>query len=232
MIKLRMKLLKAWSNGKEKKAVKLQHKLLEAELKRKNNMSQIEKIQKELVELRYQQKVQKQECKRYQRRYDRLFGAAFFGDKGLFELSNRMQRTQYLTPREIRSREIALEFLKDGRFDRVERKFYYLDRPVDNGLIVLIDSDLSSQALDRAGHLWGKHSHQWFIIKSAMLLADWKDDSYFSYGCRWSLDDYRNSDNPFLRWIYRTHTGCDCVDFRKSSEIKTHRKTRYYTLYV
>ena len=33
--KLWMKLLKAWTKGKEKKAVKLQHKLLEAELKKK-----------------------------------------------------------------------------------------------------------------------------------------------------------------------------------------------------
>jgi hypothetical protein len=39
MLKLRMKLLKAWTQGKEKKAVKLQHKLLEAELKRKKKMS-------------------------------------------------------------------------------------------------------------------------------------------------------------------------------------------------
>lgn len=35
MLKMRMKLLKAWTRGKEKKAVKLQHKLLEAELKNK-----------------------------------------------------------------------------------------------------------------------------------------------------------------------------------------------------
>jgi hypothetical protein len=37
--KLWMKLLKAWTRGKEKKAVKLQHKLLEAELERKKKMS-------------------------------------------------------------------------------------------------------------------------------------------------------------------------------------------------
>lgn len=35
MLKLRMKLLKAWTRGKEKKAVKLQHKMLLAELKNK-----------------------------------------------------------------------------------------------------------------------------------------------------------------------------------------------------
>lgn len=39
MLKMRMKLLKAWTRGKEKKAVKLQHKLLEAELERKKKMS-------------------------------------------------------------------------------------------------------------------------------------------------------------------------------------------------
>lgn len=39
MSKLRMKLLKAWTKGKEKKAVKLQHKILEAELERKKKMS-------------------------------------------------------------------------------------------------------------------------------------------------------------------------------------------------
>jgi hypothetical protein len=39
ILKLRMKLLKAWTRGKENKAVKLQHKLLEAELERKKNMS-------------------------------------------------------------------------------------------------------------------------------------------------------------------------------------------------
>lgn len=33
--KLWLKLLKAWAQGKEKKAVKLQHKMLEAELERK-----------------------------------------------------------------------------------------------------------------------------------------------------------------------------------------------------
>ena len=47
--KLWMKLLKAWTRGKEKKAVKLQHKLLEAELERKNKMSQIEIACKDLV---------------------------------------------------------------------------------------------------------------------------------------------------------------------------------------
>lgn len=34
MSKIWLKLLKAWTKGKEKKAVKLQHKLLEAELER------------------------------------------------------------------------------------------------------------------------------------------------------------------------------------------------------
>jgi hypothetical protein len=36
MLKLYKKLLKAWTQGKEKKAIKLQHKLLEQELKNKN----------------------------------------------------------------------------------------------------------------------------------------------------------------------------------------------------
>jgi hypothetical protein len=36
MSKLYRKLLKAWVEGKEKKAVKLQHKLLEKELKKKS----------------------------------------------------------------------------------------------------------------------------------------------------------------------------------------------------
>ena len=195
-------------------------------------MSQINTIQQELVELRTQQKVQKQECKKFQRRYDRFFGGALFGDKGLYELADRTYKTQHLTPREIRSREIALEFLKDGRFDRVERKFYYLDQPVDNGCVVLLDSILVPKELDRAGNLWGAHGHQWWAIKHAMTMADWKDSTYDSYGWRWSLDDYRNSDNVFLKWIHRTHTNCECVDFKKSSVVKTHRKTKYYTLYV
>ena len=37
--RLWMKLLKAWTKGKEKKAVKLQHKLLKAELERNKDMS-------------------------------------------------------------------------------------------------------------------------------------------------------------------------------------------------
>lgn len=35
ILQLRMKLLKAWTRGKEKKAVKLQHKILEKTLKDK-----------------------------------------------------------------------------------------------------------------------------------------------------------------------------------------------------
>lgn len=49
MSRLWKKLLKAWTRGKEKKAVKLQHKLIKEELKRKDNMSQIELACKDAV---------------------------------------------------------------------------------------------------------------------------------------------------------------------------------------
>lgn len=195
-------------------------------------MSQIYKIKQELAELRAQQIAQKRELKKFQRRYDRLFGSAFLGLDSLWELGKKTYDTRHNTSLEIRAREIALEFLTDGRFDRVERKFYYLSEWIDRKYVVLLDSETAPEELDRAGHLWGKHGLQWQAIKLAMIMIDFKDPDYISYGWRWCADEYRNSDNAFLRWISRTHTGCACVDFKKSSIARTHRKTEYYLLYV
>lgn len=195
-------------------------------------MLQIDKIKQELAELRNQQQTQKCEFKRFQRRYDKLYGRALFGDQGLYKLCVGMEDTYHRTPLEIRAREIALEFLTDGRFDRVERKFYYLSEWIDRRYVVLLDSELAPEELDRAGHLWGKHGLQWRAIKQAMKIADFEDPDYRSHGWRWCADEYRNSDNAFLRWISRTHTGCACVDFKKSSTARTYRKTEYYLLRV
>jgi hypothetical protein len=143
-----------------------------------------------------------------------------------------MSQIKHHAPLEIRCREIALQFLKDGRFDRVERKFYCLSEYVDDRYVVLLDRELALKELDRAGHLWGKHTQQWTAIKRAMGLTGWTDPTYANYGWRWSADEYRNSDNVFLRWIYRTSTGCESVDFKCSSQTKTIRNTQYYLLYV
>lgn len=195
-------------------------------------MSQIYKIKQELAQLRAQQSTQKRELKRFQRRYDKFFGGAFFGVEGVWKLSKKMYDARHNTPLEIRAREIALEFLTEGRFDRVERKFYYLSEWIDRRYVVLLDSGLAPEELDRAGHLWGKHGLQWQAIRQAMMIVDFKDPDYINYGWRWSLSEYQNSDNAFLRWIYRTHSNCACVDFKKSSTAKTYRKTEYYLLYV
>ena len=40
MLKMRKKLLKAWTKGKEKKAIKLQHKILNHELKKKKTLNE------------------------------------------------------------------------------------------------------------------------------------------------------------------------------------------------
>jgi len=153
---------------------------------------------------------------------------------GLCKMSSLMQQTYYSIPREIRACQIAVEFLKDGRFDRIERKFYCLNTLPDPDCVVLVDSNpgIVPADLQRAGNLWGKHTEQWVAIKRAMEIADWKDADYANRGWRWDRDQYRNSDNPFLRWIYRTSINCETVDFKKSSEIKTHRNTQYWLLHV
>jgi len=149
-------------------------------------------------------------------------------------MSSLMQQTYYSIPREIRAYEIALEFLKDGRFDRIERKLYVLDTAPDPDCVVLLDSNPGkvSTDLQRAGNLWGKHTEQWIAVKRAMEIADWRDTDYANYGWRWDRDQYRNSDNAFLRWIYRTSTGCETVDFKKSGQSKPYRNTCYWLLYV
>lgn len=166
-----------------------------------------------------------------QRRYDRLFGAAFLGLGALCEMAKIMRETSNKTPLEIRACEIALKFLEDGRFDTVEQKFYVIDTPPDANQIVVLDSDVMPNELQRAGNLWSKHRTQWLAVKRAMELLDWQDADYSSHGWRWTNDDYRNSDNPFLRWILRTSTGCDVVNF-KNSGTRSHRKTDYWLLYV
>lgn len=182
--------------------------------------------------MRTQQTANKHKLKRCQRRYDRCFGRALLGDQAFYEICDLMHQVKHCIPLEIRAREIALEFLTDGRFDRVERKFYYLDQPVDGKFVVLLDNSLLPEELDSAGNLWGKQGIQWQAIKMAMSLIGWQDKTYNSYGWRWSLSECRNSDNAFLRWIYRTHNSCACVNFKKSQQIKTHRFTQYYCLYV
>lgn len=197
-------------------------------------MSQIDEIQTQLTSLREQQKAQKQQCRSVQRRFDTMYGTALLGMDALYEMASLMQKTYHTAPAEIRAHEIALEFLKDGRFDKIERKFYCLSKLPDPGCVVLLDSNPGkvSADLQRAGNLWGKHTEQWIAIKRAMEIADWKDADYANYGWRWDRDQYRNSDNPFLRWIYRTSTNCETVDFKNSGESKTYRNTRYWLLYV
>jgi hypothetical protein len=151
---------------------------------------------------------------------------------GLCKMSSLMQQTYYSIPREIRACQIAVEFLKDGRFDRIERKLYVLDTAPDIDAVVVLDSHLMPSELSAAGNLYGKHSHQWLAIRLAMKLTDWRNTEYDSYGWRWTADDYRNSDNPFLKWLSRTSTGCETVDFKCSSRTKTVRKTKYHLLYV
>lgn len=184
--------------------------------------------------MRDEQTQRKRELRRVQSRFDTMYGVALLGFKGLLEMSSLQSQAHWRVPEEIRAHEIALEFLKAGRFDRIERKFYCLDQlPPPNHIIVLeSDPNLVPQGIDRAGNLWGKRRQQWAAIKQAMQLADWTDPTYASHGWRWSRDEYRNSDNPFLRWVYRTSTNCEIVDFKNSSTVKSSKRLKWCVVYV
>jgi hypothetical protein len=153
------------------------------------------------------------------------------GTDALLKVSEAQFNTYYRRPLEIRAHEIALKFLEDGRFDTVEQKFYVIDTPPKINHIVMLDCDLAPEHLQAAGELWGKHETQWQAGKRAMELLDWQYPNYSSHGWRWTKDDYKNSDNPFLQWISRTSTGCDIVNFKRSGT-RSHRNTDYWLLYV
>lgn len=173
-----------------------------------------------MVQAQQQQRAAKKSLKQFQRRYDRLYGAALLGEQGLYELSQQSYEVGYKTPKNIRVLEIAVEFMKNGRFDRIERKLYHMSTDIDPNKVVVIHCE--QQCLDRVGNLRGRQLEQWLVIRQAAELLGLEHKDYNSYGHKWNLDNYRNANNVFLQWVYTTSTRCDKIEFKKSNT-QSHR---------